>query len=96
MHDSTRTDVPFADSSDDITTRTIPLDGGTAIVEHTMDHVEVTIRLGQRIAAALVLSPTEADALGMALARPGGFTVGDYWDMCDQLKPAATVTGAAR
>ncbi|MGP5671422.1 hypothetical protein [Brachybacterium alimentarium] len=88
---SNDTRIPWADSSDDITTRTIPLDGGTAIVEHTMDHVEVTIRLGQRIAAALVLSPTEADALGMALARPGGFTVGDYWDMCDQLKPTHAV-----
>ena len=58
--------------AEDITTRTIPLDGGTAIVEHVEDRVEVTIRIGARIVAALALSHAEADMLGMAIARPGG------------------------
>jgi len=69
---TTHEDVPVADSPGDVTTRTIPLDGGTAVVEHVEDRVEVTIRIGARIVAALALSHTEADMLGMAIARPGG------------------------
>ena len=58
-----------ADSPEDVTTRTIPLDGGTAIVEHVENRVEVTIRLHDRIVCALALSRAEASALGMAVAR---------------------------
>ena len=61
--------APIADSPEDVLTRTIPLDGGTAIVEHVGDRVEVTIRLGDRIVCALALSRAEASALGMAVAR---------------------------
>lgn len=68
-----------------VTTHTVRLDGGTAIVEHVEGRAELTIRLGDRIVCALVLSEREADEIGMTLARPGGFTVSDYWHMCDQL-----------
>lgn len=81
-------DVPIADSPEDVTTRTIPLDGGTAIVEHVDGRVEVSIRLGDRIVAALALSPGEADVIGQALSRPHGPTADDYWLMMD------TVAGA--
>lgn len=81
--------TPWADSDADTTVRTIDMDGGTAHVEHFPDgHAELVVRIGTRVAAALVLSGTEADNIGMALARPGGFTVGDYWDIHDQLHPA--------
>lgn len=82
---SNDTRIPWADSSDDITTRTIPLDGGTAIVEHTMDHVEVTIRLGSRTVFGIQLSHLEASALGMAIARPDGVAVPDLFNMADAL-----------
>ena len=86
---------PIAGSTEeDVTTRTIPLDGGTAIVEHVDGRAEVTIRLGGRIVCGLALSEREADEIGMALARPGGFTVGDYWDMRDVLYPADRTAGA--
>lgn len=79
--------TPVADGPDDdpmpVQTITVPLDGGTAVVEHVDGRAEVTIRLGERLAAALILSPAEADALGMALARPGGFTVSDYFTIQD-------------
>src|SRR5699024_3857686 len=68
----TRTPAPIADSPEDVLTRTIPLDGGTAIVEHVEDRVEVTIRIGARIVAALALSHAQADMRGMAIACPGG------------------------
>lgn len=77
--------LPVADSIEDITTRTVPIDGGAAVVEHIDGRAEITVRLGDRIVCGLALSEREADQLGMALARPGGFTVGDYWDMQDQL-----------
>lgn|SRR5699024_1056384 len=79
---------------EDVATRTIPLDGGTAVVEHVDGRAEVTIRLGGRIVCGLALSEREADEIGMALARPGGFTVGDYWDMRDVLYPADRTAGA--
>lgn len=79
--------TPWADSTEDVTTRTIPLEGGTAIVEHVDNRAEVTIRLGDRIICAVALSTSEAEQLGMALARPGGWTVGDYWDIHEQLHP---------
>lgn len=70
MHDAD--DVPEADGPDDVITRTIPLDGGTAIVEHVGDRAEVTVRLGDRIVCALALSHMEAANLGRALASPDG------------------------
>lgn len=80
--------VPIADSPEDVTTRTIPLDGGTAEVVHVDGRTELTVQLGQRIACALVLSPVEAEQIGNALARPGGWTVGDYLAIRDQLDGA--------
>ena len=65
---TTHEDVPVADSPEDVTTRTIPLDGGTAIVEHVEDRVELTIRLHDRIVCGIALSRAEASALGMAVA----------------------------
>src|SRR5699024_9095070 len=64
---TTHEDVPVADSSEDVLTRTVPLDGGTAVVEHVGDRVEVTVRIGHRLTAALVLSHDEASALGAAI-----------------------------
>ena len=74
-----------ADSPEDITTRTIPLDDGTAIVEHVEDRVELTIRLGERIVCGLALSPLEAAAIGRALHSPGGATTGDLFLVADAL-----------
>ena len=86
---------PIAGSTEeDVTTRTIPLDGGTAIVEHVDGRAELTIRLGDRIVCGLALSTSEADQIGMTLARPGGFTVADYWHMRDQLYPTDHRAGA--
>lgn len=95
MHDSTNTSTDTLTTHEDVTTRTIPLDGGTAIVEHLDERVEVTIRLGSRIVAALALSTSEADALGMAVARPEGLTLTDYWAMTDTLgvDPAHVLCG---
>ena len=77
MHNDTATPEPIADSPEDVTTRTIPLDGGTAIVEHVKDRVELTIRLHDRIICGLALSPLEAAAIGRALHSPDGATTGD-------------------
>src|SRR5699024_3797948 len=87
--------VPWADSPDDITTRTIPLDGGTALVEHVGDHVEVTIRLGDRIVAALALSLAEASTLGMAVARPEGPTMDDLFAVADAMHADASTLARA-
>lgn len=88
MHNDTRTTMhpaPEADSPEDVLTRTIPLDGGTAIVEHLGERVEVTIRLGDRIVCALALSRAEASALGMAVARPEGPTLDDLFAVADAM-----------
>ena len=85
MHNDTRTPAPIADSPEDVTTRTIPLDGGTAIVEHVEDRVELTIRLGERIICGLALSPLEAAAIGRALHSPDGATTGDLFHVADTL-----------
>ena len=77
--------APIADSPEDVLTRTIPLDGGTAIVEHVEDRVEVTIRLGERIICGLALSPLEAAAIGRALHSPDGATTGDLFHLADAL-----------
>lgn len=82
--------VPVADSPEDVVTRTIPLDGGHAIVEHVEGRVELTVKLHDRIVCGLALSPAEAEQIGNALARPDGFTLDDYLTMRDQL------TGGAR
>ena len=78
-------DVPEADGPDDVITRTIPLDGGTAIVEHVEDRVEVTIRLGGRSVLGIALSHMEAANLGRAIASPGGATTGDLFHVADTL-----------
>ena len=85
MHNDTRTPAPIADSPEDVTTRTIPLDGGTAIVEHVEDRVELTIRLGERIICGLALSPLEAASIGRALHSPDGATVQDLFHVADTL-----------
>lgn len=78
-------DVPEADGPDDVITRTIPLDGGHAIIEHAEDRVEVTIRLGDRTVIGLALSHMEASNLGRALASPDGATTGDLFHVADTL-----------
>ncbi|MDN5688000.1 MAG: hypothetical protein L0G94_15180, partial [Brachybacterium sp.] len=83
-------DVPVADSPEDVTERTVTLSQGIAHIERIADRVEVTVKLRGRLAAALILSEQEAEQIGMALARPGGWTVGDYWDIQDQLDGIAT------
>ena len=88
--------APIADSPGDVATRTIPLDGGTAIVEHVEDRVEVTIRLGARIVAALALSRAEASALGMAVARPEGPTLDDLFAVADAMHADASTLARAR
>src|SRR5699024_5154086 len=92
---TTHEDVPVADSPGDVTTRTIPIDGGTAIVEHVEDRVEVTIRLGARIVAALALSRAEASALGMAGARPGGAVLDDLFADADAMHADASTLARA-
>ena len=87
--------VPIADSPEDVLTRTIPLDGGTAIVEHVEDRVEVTIRLGARIVAALALSRAEASALGMAVARHGGAVLDDLFAVADAMHADASTLARA-
>lgn len=81
--------VPVADSPEDVSTRTIPLDGGTAIIETLPGRVELTVKLGSRIVCGLALSPAEAEQIGTALARPDGFTLDDYLAMRDQLSGGA-------
>lgn len=78
---TTHEDVPVADSPEDITTRAIPLDGGTAIVEHVEGRVELTIRLGERIICGLALTALEAAAIGRALHSPDGATTGDLFHL---------------
>ena len=95
MHNDTRTPAPVADSPEDVITRTIPLDGGTAVVEHVGERVEVTIRLGDRIVAALALSHAEADMLGMAIARPAGPTTGDLFRVADAMHADASTLARA-
>ena len=87
--------IPEADSPEDVTTRTVPLDGGTAIVEHVGDRVEVTIRLGARIVAALALSRAEASALGMAVARPDGPVLDDLFAVADAMHADASTLAHA-
>lgn len=78
-------------------TQTIPLDGGTATVENIDGRTELTVQIGQRIACALVLSPAEAERIGMALARPDGVTVTDMFHVADALKiDAADMIAGAR
>ena len=83
------TGVPVADSPEDVTTRTIPLDGGTAIIETLPGRVELTVKLGSRIVCGLALSPAEAEQIGTALARPDGYTLDDYLAIRDQLSGGA-------
>ena len=85
--------TPVAGSPGDhaVATRAVNLDGdGVAYVEHIDGRVELTVKMRGRIQAALILSPGEAGQIGMALARPDGFTLDDYLTMRDQL------TGGAR
>ena len=82
---TTHEEVPIADSPEDVLTRTIPLDGGTAIVEHVENRVELTIRLGERIVCGLALTALEAAAIGRALHSPDGATTGDLLHLADTL-----------
>lgn len=82
-------EVPEADSLSDITTRDIELDGGHVTVEHFYGadggRVEMTVHLGGVLRSSLILTADEGEALGIALARPHGPTVGDYFDMHDRI-----------
>lgn len=82
-------ETPVADTLSDITTREVTLDGGTVTVEHFYGadggRVEMTVHLGGVLRSSLILTAEEGEALGMALARPYGPTVGDYFDMHDRL-----------
>lgn len=78
-------ETPEADSPEDVLTRTIPLDGGAAVVEHAEDRVEVTIRLGGRTVLGIALSHMEAANLGRAIASPAGATTGDLFHLADEL-----------
>lgn len=82
--------TPWADSAEDIdegiTTRPVNLDGdGVAYIEHIEGRVEMTVKMRGRLQVALILSPDEAEEVGLALARPHGPTVGDVFDMHDRL-----------
>lgn len=81
--------VPWADSPDDTIVRTVPLDGGTAHVEHYADRAEVTVRLDGRTVLGFILAPGEAVNLGIALASPlpdrDGATVADLFRVADHL-----------
>lgn len=96
MRNDTATPAPVADSPEDVHARAVPLDGGTAVVEHVGDRVEVTIRLGARIVAALALSRAEASALGMAVARPGGAVLDDLFAVADAMHADAFTLARAR
>ena len=88
--DGAATAADLTDEDEDVHTRTVPLDGGTAIVEHVGDRVEVTVRIGHRLTAALVLSHDEASALGAAIARPDGPTIGDLFTVADAMHADAS------
>ncbi|MCT1653672.1 hypothetical protein [Brachybacterium muris] len=77
--------VPWADSPEDVHTATVDLDGGTAVVEHTGDRVELTIRLGDRTVLGIALTHMEAANLGRALTSPDGATTGDLFHVADTL-----------
>lgn len=77
--------VPWADSPEDVHTATVDLDGGTAVVEHTGDRVEVTVRLGDRTVLGIALTHMEAANLGRALTSPNGATTGDLFHVADTL-----------
>ena len=77
--------APWADSPEDVITRTVQLDGGAAVVEHAEDRVEVTIRLGGRTVLGIALSHMEAANLGRAIASPAGATTGDLFHLADEL-----------
>lgn len=95
------------DSPEDhaVATRAVNLDGdGVAYVEHIDGRVELTVKMRGRIQAALILSPGEAGQIGMALARPGGPVLDDFFAVADAMRadPATvartwgTVNGGAR
>ena len=80
--------TPVADSPEDhaVATRAVNLDGdGVAYVEHIDGRVELTVKMRGRIQAALILSPAEASALGMSLARPGGPVLDDFFAVADAM-----------
>lgn len=63
-------DAMTEDSPEDVTSENhsrIALDGGHADVDTFVDHVELTIRLGDRIVFGFQLSHREAEKIGMAL-----------------------------
>ncbi|GAB4095603.1 hypothetical protein GCM10028787_10780 [Brachybacterium horti] len=88
-HTTPADELPFAASDLDTIERTVPLDGGTAHVEHYADRTEVTIRLDGRTVLGFVLSPVEAFDLGNVLAQPRGCdgeaTVADLFRVADHL-----------
>ena len=82
------TPAPVADGLRDITTRTVVLDGGKITVEHfplESGRVEMTVRIGGVLRGSLILSEPEGEALGMALARPYGWTMDDVFKIHDRL-----------
>ncbi|MGP4916811.1 hypothetical protein ACTXJ9_14045 [Brachybacterium tyrofermentans] len=89
-HDEAVDTAPWADGEDDTTVRTVPMDGGSAHVEHFPDgHAELVVRIGTRVAAAMILSKTEAEQIGWTLCRPEGYTVTDAFNIHERLYPEA-------
>lgn len=64
------------------TTRTA-LDNGHIDVDILADHVELTARINDRTIFGIALSFSEAEHLGLALARPDGPTVSDLYAIAD-------------
>ena len=81
--------TPVADSPEDhaVATRAVNLDGdGVAYVEHIDGRVELTVKMRGRIQTALILSPGEAGQIGMALARPCGPVLDDFFAVADAMR----------
>lgn len=63
----------------------IPLDGGRIDLDRTDGGVEMTVRIGDRTVFGIALTVSEAEALGMGLARPDGPTVADLFAVADSM-----------
>lgn len=88
MHNDTNSPAPVeADSPADVTTRAVNLDGdGVAYIDHVEGRVELTVKMRGRLHVSLILSPTEAGQIGMALARPDGPVLDDFFSVADAMR----------
>lgn len=79
--------APEADSPQDVNTRAVNLDGdGVAYIDHVEGRVELTVKMRGRLHTSLILSPDEAGQLGMALARPDGPVLDDFFAVADAMR----------